>query len=152
MSQQLPESHSARGCFYARNVQRQRTPLFNHSSLLQFRQIAFPRARLCLSPLPVPHRQQGWYTPGEKGTGGDRAAPSGAQGPRVSTSHSRSHPLSRWFSIFLPLPPQTHGGWQMRRTVMFATETGDVNLPCLWKCRSATVAACCAGREIPCHF
>lgn len=40
----------------------------------------------------------------------------------------------------------------MRQTIMFAAETGDRILLCLWKCRSATVAACCAGREIKCHF
>lgn len=152
MSQQLPESYSARGCFYARNVQRQRTPLLNHFSLLQFWQTASPSACLCLPPLPLPHRQQGRYIPGEKGTRGDGASAPGAQGPRVSTSHNRFHPLPCWFSIFLPLSPQTHGGWQMRGTVMFATETGDVNLLCLWKCRSATVAACSAGREILYHF
>jgi len=34
---------------------------------------------------------------------------------------------------------------------MIAIERGDLILLCLWKCGSATVAACCAGIELECH-
>ena len=147
----LPEGVSMLEMFSGKEV------LVNHFLLL-FQQTAFTSACLCQCCLPLPASAASatqaarLVSTQQERHEGQRSISPGHKGPWESTAHNSSNPLSCWFSIFLPPSPQTHGGWQMRQTIMFAIETRDLILLCLWKCTSATVAACCAGREIKCHF
>lgn len=132
--------------YYARNVQWQRNPLVNHSLLMLFWQTAFTNACLCwdcLALLPAP---------GERGV---RATEHLSLGHRVPKSPLPTNPLIHshvGFQSFCHHLLRHKGRWQMRRTTMFAIETGDLILLGLWKYRSATAASCCVGRENKCPF